>query len=268
MHPMLNIAVRAARKAGDTINRNIDQVADLTITDKGHNDFVTEVDKRAESIIIEIIHDAYPDHSFLAEESGESGGDQNDNDKDSEYQWIIDPLDGTTNFLHTYPQFSVSIALKHKGILDQAVIYDPVRSELFTATRGRGAFLDNRRIRVGKRLGLKGSLIGTGFPVRNHDQLDAYLETFKAIFKDTSGIRRAGSAALDLAYVASGRLDGFWEMHLQPWDIAAGTLLIQEAGGIVGDMNGGSDHMKIGSVVAGNPKVFKEIIQRLNKIKT
>ncbi len=262
MHPMLTIAVRAARKAGDTINRNIDQVADLTITDKGHNDFVTEVDKLAESIIIEIIHDAYPDHSFLAEESGESG-DENE----SEYQWIIDPLDGTTNFLHTYPQFSVSIALKHKGILDQAVIYDPVRSELFTASRGRGAFLDNRRIRVGKRLGLKGSLIGTGFPVRNIDQLDAYLETFKAIFKDTSGIRRAGSAALDLAYVASGRLDGFWEMHLQPWDIAAGTLLIQEAGGIVGDMEGGSDHIKKGSVVAGNPKVFKEIIQRLHTCK-
>ena len=205
MHPMLTIAVRAARKAGDTINRNIDQVADLTITDKGHNDFVTEVDKLAESIIIEIISDAYPDHSFLAEESGESGNDGNE----SEYQWIIDPLDGTTNFLHTYPQFSVSIALKHKGILDQAVIYDPVRSELFTATRGRGAFLDNRRIRVGKRTGLKGSLIGTGFPVRNVDQLDTYLETFKAIFKDTAGIRRAGSAALDLAYVASGRLDGF-----------------------------------------------------------
>ncbi len=261
MHPMLTIAVRAARKAGDTINRNIDQVADLTITDKGYNDFVTEVDKLAESIIIGIISDAYPDHGFLAEESGES--DQN---SESEYQWIIDPLDGTTNFLHTYPQFSVSIALKHKGILDQAVIYDPVRSELFTASRGRGAFLDNRRIRVGKRLGLKGSLIGTGFPIRNIDQLDAYLETFKAIFKDTAGIRRAGSAALDLAYVASGRLDGFWEMHLQPWDIAAGTLLIQEAGGIVGDMDGGSEHMKKGSVVAGNPKVFKEIIQRLHQV--
>ena len=262
MHPMLNIAVRAARKAGDTINRNLDQVADLTITNKGHNDFVTEVDKLAESIIIETIHDAYPDHSFLAEESGEHSGD----DKKSEYQWIIDPLDGTTNFLHTFPQFCVSIALKHKGILDQAVVYDPTRSELFTATRGRGAFLDNRRIRVGKRSGLKGSLIGTGFPVRNYDQLDAYLETFKAIFKETSGIRRAGSAALDLAYVASGRLDGFWEMQLQPWDIAAGTLLIQEAGGIVGDMKGGNDHMKSGSIVAGNPKVFKEIIQRLNKI--
>ncbi len=261
MHPMLTIAVRAARKAGDTIYRSQDQVADLEITTKGHNDFVTEADKLAESIIIGIISDAFPDHTFLAEEAGEI----NPENSNPEYQWIIDPLDGTTNFLHTYPQYCVSIALKHKGILDQAVIYDPVRSELFTASRGRGAFLDNRRIRVGKRIGLNGALVGTGFPIRNHDQLDAYLETFKVMFKDTAGIRRAGSAALDLAYVAAGRLDGFWEMHLQPWDMAAGVLLLQEAGGIVGDMDGGSEHMKKGSVVAGNPKVFKEMIQRLHK---
>ncbi|MFK8067445.1 MAG: inositol monophosphatase family protein [Gammaproteobacteria bacterium] len=261
MHPMLTIAVRAARKAGDFINRNLDQVADLDVTEKGYNDFVTEVDKKAESIIIDTIRDAYPDHSFLAEESGITS-----NDPDNiEYQWIIDPLDGTTNFLHTFPQYAVSIALKHKGILDQAVIYDPNRSELFTATKGRGAFLDNRRIRVGKRIGLKGSLIGTGFPVRNQDQLGEYLQTFKAIFKDTAGIRRAGAASLDLAYVASGRLDGFWEMQLQPWDMAAGILLIQEAGGLVGDMQGGNAQMKSGSIVAGNPRVFKEIIQRLNR---
>ncbi len=263
MHPMLNIAVRAARRAGDAINRHIDQIPDLKITHKGKNDFVTEVDRLAESIIMETIHDAYPDHGFLAEESGET-----DHGADQDYQWIIDPLDGTTNFLHTYPQYAVSIALRHKGRLEQAVIYDPNRTELFTATRGRGAFLDNRRIRVSQRPGLKGSLIGTGFPVRQYDQLERYLETFKAIFKDTTGIRRAGSAALDLAYVACGRLDGFWELHLQPWDIAAGTLLIQEAGGLVGDINGGSEHMKTGSVVAGNPKIFKEIIQRLNKIQT
>lgn len=259
MHPMLNIAIRAARKAGDTISRHIDKIPDLAITDKGHNDYVTEVDKLAETIIINTIHDAYPDHSFLAEESGQQG--------QSNYQWIIDPLDGTTNYLHTYPQYCVSIALRHKGILEQAVVYDPTRSELFTATRGRGAFLDNRRIRVSKRTGLKGALLGTGFPVRKHDELDYYLETFRALFKDTSGIRRAGSAALDLAYVASGRLDGFWELHLQPWDIAAGALLIQEAGGIVGDTSGGSDHMTTGRVVAGNPKVFKEIVQRLHSIK-
>lgn len=258
MHPMLNIAVRAARKAGDTITQHIDDIPDLVVLAKGPNDFVTKVDKLAESLIIETIRDAYPDHSFLAEESGEHG--------EGDYQWIIDPLDGTTNFLHGYPQFSVSIALKHKGILDQAVIYDPTRSELFTATRGRGAFLDNRRIRVGKRTGINGALLGTGFPVRKYDELDAYLETFKVMFRGTSGIRRAGSAALDMAYVACGRLDGFWELHLQPWDIAAGTLLIQEAGGIVGDVDGGSDHMKKGSVVAGNPRVFKEMIQRLNKV--
>ncbi len=262
MHPMLTIAVRAARKAGDFINRNLDQVVDLSVTEKGHNDFVTEVDKKAESIIINTIRDSFPDHCFLAEESGITG---NNSDTSNEYQWIIDPLDGTTNFLHTFPQYAVSIALKHKGILDQAVIYDPNRSELFTATKGRGAFLDNRRIRVGKRIGLKGSLIGTGFPVRDHAQLDEYLKTFKAIFKDTAGIRRAGAASLDLAYVACGRLDGFWEMQLQPWDMAAGILLIQEAGGLVGDMQGGNDQMKSGSIVAGNPKVFKEIIQQLNK---
>lgn len=262
MHPMLNIAVRAARKAGNTITRSIEEIPDLTVETKGYNDFVTEVDRRAEMIIIETITDAYPDHKFLAEESGQSG--QNEN---SEYEWIIDPLDGTTNFVHTYPQFSVSIALRHKGILEQAVVFDPMRSELFTATRGRGAYMDNRRIRVSKKLGLKGALIGTGFPVRNADQLDYYLETFKVMFQDSAGIRRAGSAALDLAYVAAGRLDGFWEMQLQPWDIAAGALLIQEAGGIIGDMQGGSDHFKDGGVVAGNPKVFKEMIQRLNKVK-
>lgn len=260
MHPMLNIAVRAARKAGNAIHRSVEDIPDMSVEVKGYNDFVTEIDKLAEKLIIETISDAYPDHSFLAEESGAS-----ENSGQSEYEWIIDPLDGTTNFIHTFPQFCVSIALKHQGKLDQAVIFDPMRSELFTATRGRGAFLDNRRIRVSKRLSCKGALLGTGFPVRNADKLDDYLDTFKVMFKETSGIRRAGSAALDLAYVAAGRLDGFWEMHLQPWDIAAGALLVQEAGGIVGDLKGGSNHMRGAGVVAGNPKVFKDMIQRLNR---
>ncbi|MBL4851674.1 MAG: inositol monophosphatase [Gammaproteobacteria bacterium] len=255
MHPMLNIAVRAARRAGDIISRSMDKLDSIDVITKDHNDFVSAVDEAAEAAIIDIIKTAYPDHQIMAEESGNQG--------DSDYVWIIDPLDGTTNFLHGFPQFAVSIALKHRDKLQQAVIYDPVSQELFTASRGAGAQLNNRRIRVSKRKILAGSLIGTGFPFRKDQDLDAYLETFRAIAPKAAGIRRAGSAALDLAYVAAGRLDGFWEFGLKPWDIAAGVLLIEEAGGLVGDMTGGNTHFDSGDIVCANPKLFKILLQNI-----
>ncbi|RME33741.1 MAG: inositol monophosphatase, partial [Gammaproteobacteria bacterium] len=203
MQPMLNMAIRAARQAGDIILRHLDRVPELKVESKGRQDFVTQVDRTAEAAIINTLHKAYPDHGFLAEESGRTG--------DESFLWIIDPLDGTTNYLHGYPQFAVSIALSVRGRLEQAVIYDPLKQDLFTASRGEGAQLNNRRIRVSKRPGIDGALIGTGFPVRAQDHLEEYLDQFRAVFPRTSGIRRAGSAALDLAYVACGRLDGFWE---------------------------------------------------------
>lgn len=255
MHPMLNIAVRAARRAGDIISRSIEKLDSLEVSSKGPNDFVSSVDQAAEAAIIDTIKQAYPDHQILAEESGLHG--------DHDYLWVIDPLDGTTNFLHGFPQFAVSIALKQQGRLYQAVVYDPVRQELFTASRGAGAQLNNRRIRVSRRKELAGSLLGTGFPFKNQQHLDSYLSMFKALFPKTAGIRRAGAAALDLAYVAAGRLDGFWEIGLQPWDMAAGALLIEEAGGLVSDFGGGSNHFASGNLVAGNPKVFKAILQTI-----
>lgn len=255
MQPMLNIAVRAARRAGNHIARSADNLDRLEVVTKAPNDFVSQVDRQAEQIIIDVLHDAYPSHAILAEESGGSG--------ESDYQWVIDPLDGTTNFLHGFPQFAVSIALRHKGRLEQAVVYDPLRQELFTASRGAGATLNDRRIRVSQRRGLEGALLGTGFPFKQQQHLDAYLGTFRALFSMTAGIRRPGSAALDLAYVAAGRLDGFWEIGLSPWDCAAGALLIQEAGGLVGDFAGGNDYLNSGNLVAGNPKVFKAILQAI-----
>jgi myo-inositol-1(or 4)-monophosphatase len=257
MHPMLNMAVRAAHRAGDLILRYLDRVGDLDVQTKGHNDFVSEVDRAAEATVIEVLRRAYPDHAFLGEEGGELSGGNDD------YQWLIDPLDGTTNFLHGHPQFAVSIALRVKGRIEQGVIYDPTRQETFTASRGSGAFLNDRRLRVGRRTSLKGALVGTGFPVRQPAHLDLYLETFRAMSLETAGVRRAGAAALDLAYMAAGRLDGFWEFVLQPWDIAAGALLIEEAGGIVTDMDGGTAHMEKGHVVAGNPKVIREMLKQL-----
>lgn len=233
MHPMLNIAVKAARRAGSIITRAAMNLERLTITRKAHSDFVSEVDRAAEEAIIKILLDAYPDHSILAEESGKSGQVGK-----SEYQWIIDPLDGTTNFLHGFPKYCVSIALLHRGVLSQAVIYDPVSDELFTASRGGGAFLNDHRIRVSKRIQLGESLIGTGFPFRDFTHMEAYLAMFKDLIPKAAGIRRPGSAALDLAYVAAGRYDGFWEAGLAPWDIAAGCLLILEAGGMVSDLEG------------------------------
>lgn len=256
MHPMLNIAVRAARRAGDIITRSMDKLDSLDVVTKGPNDFVSAVDKAAEAAIIDTIKQAYPDHQIMAEESGSQG--------DSDYLWLIDPLDGTTNFLHGFPQFAVSIALKYQGKLQQAVIYDPISQELYTASRGAGAQLNNRRIRVSNRKELAGSLIGTGFPFRSDQDLDTYLDTFRAIAPKTAGIRRAGAAALDLAYVAAGRLDGFWEFGLKPWDIAAGALLVEEAGGLFGDMSGGNSHFKNGNVVCGNPRIFKALLQTIH----
>ena len=253
---MLNIAVRAARNAGDIIVRHLNRIDQLTVSSKERNDFVSEVDRQAEAEIIAVIRKAYPRHGVLAEESGSHEGSD-------EFQWIVDPLDGTTNFLHGFPQFSVSIALKHKGRLDQAVVYDPLRQELYTASRGSGAFLDNRRIRVSRQTALTGALLGTGFPYRNQQHLDAYLNMFRALIVDTAGIRRPGSAALDLAYVAAGRLDGFWELGLNAWDMAAGVLLIQEAGGLVGDLAGGHSHLETGNIVAATPKLFPAMLREI-----
>ncbi|XSG83773.1 MAG: inositol monophosphatase family protein [Methylohalobius sp. ZOD2] len=258
MHPMLNIATRAARRAGDLIVRSLDRVDYLSIDTKGRNDFVSEVDRAAEREIIQVLHKAYPHHHFL----GEEGGRQGKSDLD-EYLWVIDPLDGTTNFLHGFPQFAVSLALQHRGLMEQAVVYDPLRQEMFTATRGGGASLNNRRIRVSGQSGLEGALIGTGFPFKQQEHLESYLGMFRAVFKDSAGIRRAGAASLDLAYVACGRLDGFWEIGLQPWDMAAGVLLIQEAGGLVSDFGGGDRYLETGNLVVGTPKLQQAICRAI-----
>ena len=252
---MLNTAVKAARRAGSIISRASRNLDILSVTQKAINDFVSEVDREAEQAIIKILHDAYPDHSILAEESGASGR--------SEFQWIIDPLDGTTNFLHGFPQYAVSIALSHKGVLTQAVIYDPTRNDLFTATRGNGAYLNDHRIRVSKRIKLQQSLLGTGFPFKEFSLVDTYLAMFRDLTQKSTGVRRAGAAALDLAYVAAGRLDGFWQFGLGPWDMAAGSLLITEAGGLVGDLEGNSGYLQSGNIVAGNPKIFSQLVQAL-----
>ena len=256
--------VKAARRASQIINRASHDVEHLKISTKQQSDFVTEVDKAAEAAIIDVLREAYPDFGILAEESGLTAG-QGDG---SEYQWIIDPLDGTTNFIHSFPQYAVSIALAHKGQLNQAVVYDVTRNEMFTASKGGGAFLNERRIRVTKCLKLEDSLIGTGFPYRTFDHADAYLRIFKELAQRTSGIRRPGAASLDLAYVASGRLDGFWEFGLAPWDMAAGCLLIAEAGGLVGDLSGGEHYMKTGNLIAGTPKVFAQILQVIDNHRT
>jgi myo-inositol-1(or 4)-monophosphatase len=254
MHPLLNIAVRAARRAGEVIVRSLNRLDSLTITSKGRNDFVSEVDHAAEQEIIGIIRRHYPHHAVLAEESGQSGQD--------ETVWIIDPLDGTTNFLHGFPVFAVSIACQQKGRLEHGVVYDPMRQELFTATRGSGAHLDNRRIRVSKQRGLEGALVATGFPYRaNIRYADVYLAMLKTAMESTAGIRRPGAAALDLAYVAAGRVDAFWEIGLSPWDTAAGTLLIQEAGGRIGTLSG-AEYRQEGHVLAGTPKVYSALLEK------
>jgi myo-inositol-1(or 4)-monophosphatase len=257
MHPALNIAVKAARRAGHIINRASNDLDLLKIGTKQPNDFVTDVDRAAEAAIIETLRDAYPGHAILAEESGASApGDAGD----AEYQWIIDPLDGTTNFIHGLPHYAVSIALARRGVLEQAVIFDPNRNELFTASKGGGAFLNDRRIRVSRRTRLQESLIGTGFPYRIFDHVDAYLAIFRELTEKTAGQRRPGAASLDLAYVACGRYDGFWEFGLSPWDMAAGALLIAEAGGLVSDLRGEADYLRTGNIVAGTPKVFAPLL--------
>lgn len=255
MHPMVTIAVKAARSAGRVISRGAQNLDALTIKHKSLNDLVSEVDRAAEDAILDTVRASYPDHAILAEESGASG--------DSDYVWIIDPLDGTTNFLHGFEQYAVSIGIAHKGVLTHAVIYDPCRNDLYTATRGRGAFLNDRRLRVGKRDRLIDALIGTGFPFRMFEHIDAYTAMMKDLMGKTAGIRRPGAAALDLANVAAGRMDGFFEIGLSPWDMAAGALLITEAGGMVGDLQGGDGYLKNGRIVAGSPKIYEQLVAAL-----
>lgn len=256
MHPMLTIAVKAARRAGRIINQASQNLDVLTVSKKSHSDYVSEVDGAAEEAIIKVLLTTYPDHAILAEEGGIRG-----DSKKSDYQWIIDPLDGTTNFLHGFPKYSVSIAMKYKGVLTHAVVYDPNNNELFTASRGSGAYLNDHRIRVSKRVRFEDCLIGTGLPFRDLTHMDAYFAMLKDIVPRTAGIRRPGSAALDLAYVAAGRYDGFWEIGLAPWDMAAGSLLITEAGGLVSDLQGNQTYLESGQIVAGNPKVFASLLQ-------
>ena len=259
MHPMLSTAVKAARRAGSIINRGARDLDRLTITTKGPKDFVSEVDRAAEAAIVETLLKTYPDHAILAEEGTAKGANA-----DAEYVWIIDPLDGTTNFLHGLPQYCVSIALQHKGQITQGVIYDPVHNDLFTATRGRGAFLNDHRMRVSRRQHLKDCLIGTGFPFRDGADLEAYVAMMRAMMAATAGLRRPGAAALDLAYVAAGYYDGFWEVGLNPWDVAAGSLLITEAGGLVGDLAGENQYLYGAQVIAANPRIFAQMVTLLS----
>lgn len=254
---MINIAIAAARSASKPILQAIDRLDTLNVSEKAHHDFVTEIDQQSEVNIIETIHKAYPKHSILAEESGEITGE------DSDHVWIIDPLDGTTNFIHGFPHFSISIALQIAGRLEHAVIYDPIRQEMFTATRGKGAYVENRRMRVSNCKKLERALIGTGFPYRKPQHFKPYLQLFETLFPLTAGMRRAGSAALDLAYVAAGRLDGFFELDLKTWDIAAGILLIREAGGILSDFQGEENYLDTGNIITGNPKIFKALLQNI-----
>jgi myo-inositol-1(or 4)-monophosphatase len=260
MHPMVNIAVRAARAAGNVITRHMDRLDTLQVEAKGRNDLVSEVDRLAEQEIVAVLRKAYPHHAILGEEGGASGN--------NEFEWVIDPLDGTTNFLHGIPHFAVSIGLRHNGRVEVGVIYDPVRQELYTANRGGGAQLDGRRIRVSRRAEVDDALIGTGFPFRVSQHFDAYLRMFHAFTGKVADMRRAGSAALDLAYVAAGRLDGYWEIGLGPWDMAAGLLMVQEAGGLVGDFMGGARHFETGNIVAANPKVFAGMLREIRPFVT
>ena len=257
MEPMINIALRAARKVGENIVRASDDLERFEVIEKGVNDFVTEVDIKAEQDIIYHLHKAYPDHAILGEESGLIGSE------DAEYKWIIDPLDGTTNFVRGIPHYAVSIACLHRGKLEHALVLDPVRQEEFTASRGRGAQLNGRRIRVSNLKTLDGALLGTGIPFKDHcdDKLAPYAKSLETLAGQCAGIRRAGAASLDLAYVAAGRLDAFWEIGLSPWDMAAGALLIREAGGLVSDINSSENFLESGNIVAGNPKCFKAVLQ-------
>ena len=256
--------IKAARRASQIINRASHDLEHIKVTTKQHADFVTEVDKAAEAAIIDVLREAYPDYGILAEESGLAGGTGGGSD----YQWIIDPLDGTTNFIHGVPQYSVALALAYRGQVNQALVYDTLRNEMFTASKGGGAFLNERRIRVSKCLKLDDALMGTGFPYRVFDHVDAYMGMLKEFSQRSAGIRRMGSAALDLAYVACGRFDAFWEFGLMPWDMAAGSLLISEAGGLVSDLSGGDDYLQTGNIVAGTPKVFSQVLQVVDSFRS
>ncbi|MDJ0918956.1 MAG: inositol monophosphatase family protein [Woeseiaceae bacterium] len=262
MHALLNVAVMAARRAGNALMRYQVNLEKLKVEVKGHNDYVSEADRKAEEIVIDVIHKHYPDHAILGEESGSIG--------ESDTVWIIDPLDGTTNFLHGFPVFCVSIGVQVKGRIEHAVVYDPSRQEIFAASRGSGATLDGRKIRVSGRADLKQALIGTGFPFRQAEsEMDPYLDMLKKILKHSSGIRRPGAAALDLCYVACGRLDGFWETGLAPWDLAAGSLIIREAGGIISGLDGSEDYMETGHVLTGSPKIYSALARTCaNEIRT
>ncbi len=255
MNPMTNIAARAAREAGKLLLRYFNRMENIPVEEKQANDFVTEVDRASEQIIIGAIRKAYPDHAILAEESGDHAG--------NDYLWIIDPLDGTTNYLHGFPQFSISIAVQHRGELIAAVVHDPLRDETFTAHKGGGAYLNERRIRVSKRKNLHGALLGTGIPYRDQRFVDNYFGMMKALIRDAAGVRRPGSAALDFAWLAAGRIDGFWELGLARWDFAAGTLLVQEAGGVVTDLAGGNRHFETGNPVAGNVHIHQVMLETI-----
>ena len=257
---MLNVAIKAARSAGAIINRAALDVESVRVSVKQTNDFVTEIDKKAEEIIIDTLLTAYPGHGILAEESGSEHGA-----KDSEFVWIIDPLDGTTNFIHGFPVYCVSIALAVRGKVEQAVVYDPTRNDVFCATKGRGAYMNDRRIRVAKRTRLQECLIATGFPYRPGDKLKTYLNMLGDVMSQCAGVRRPGAAALDLAYVAAGFSDGFFETGLKPWDVAAGSLLVQEAGGLVGNFTGESEFLDLGECLAANPRVYGQLVSTLGK---
>jgi myo-inositol-1(or 4)-monophosphatase len=260
LHPMLNVAVKAARAAGAIINRAALDVEAVRVSQKQVNDFVTEVDHAAEETIIETLLTAYPNHGIWAEESGKQHGTQG-----SDFVWIIDPLDGTTNFIHGFPVYCISIALAVKGKIEQACIYDPSRNDLFTATKGRGAYMNERRMRVSKRIDLRQCLISTGFPFRPGDNFNNYLRMMAEVMQRTAGLRRPGAAALDLAYVAAGFTDGFFETGLSPWDVAAGSLLVTEAGGLIGNFSGDSDFLEQKECVAGNPKIYGQLVAILGK---
>lgn len=259
MHPLINIAIKAALSASKIIVRALDRPDTIGVSQKARNDFVTEIDKQSEAEIFRIIHRAFPQHAILGEESGSSEtGDAN------EYLWIVDPLDGTTNYIHGHPHFCISIAVRHKDKLEHGVIYDPLRKELFHATRGAGAYLDNRRIRVSKKVTIDGALIASGFGNGRLQYLPNHIKILHQMLPLAAGIRRSGSAALDFAYVAAGRLDGFWEYNLASWDMAAGAVLVKEAGGLVSDMEGGENFLETGNVIAGNPKILKATLQLIN----
>ncbi len=258
LHPMLNIAIKAARAAGAIINRASLDVERLTVSAKSHNDFVTDVDRAAEEVIIDTILEAYPGHGILAEESGRSRGA-----KDSDFVWIIDPLDGTTNFIHGFPVYAVSIALAYRNQVQQAVVYDPSRNDLFYASKGKGAYMNDRRIRVSKRTRMLESLVGTGFPFRKGDNFQRYLKMFEDVMVQVAGVRRPGAASLDLCYVAAGFYDAFFETGLSPWDVAAGSLMITEAGGLVGNFTGEPDFLYQREILAGTPRIYGQMVKTL-----